>query len=270
MLKTALITTFLIFSSISSYAQVSCTSMLRTNQTPLQIFDADELLNLEMVSAAILASRIGRSGYEGLTKTPQTLALGTRGHVEEITPETKRVIAEQLQDDIVSIIMRKRVSGVDVRYFIKKGLKSPKVNSVNVQSLREHLQNPDTIGELSLFVERNIDAIIDNALRMPLENRIKARFKRSFNKANFLTFSVIVGSYGTWTAHFMSNTPGYEKYLPLFALLAPENWAVLAGTSMTSGLSWSLLRNNAGSPVYDLTKYDHASGQDVRTQFKAD
>ncbi|MGH1469236.1 MAG: hypothetical protein ACRBBP_10210 [Bdellovibrionales bacterium] len=270
MFKTALITTFLVFFSITSQAQIRCKSIIRVSEAPSKVFSADELLNLEMASAAILASRIGRSGYEGLTKTPETLELGIRGHVGEVAVGTKRRIAEQIQEDIVSVIMRKRVRGVDVRYFVKKGLKSPKVNSVNVQSLKEQLQNPDALNELSLFIDRNIDAIIDNALRMPLENRFKARFKRSFNKANFFTLSAIVGTYALWTTHFMSNNPGFEKYLPLFALLVPENWAMLGGSSMSAGLGWSLLRNNAGSPVYDLTKYDHTSGQDVRDVFKTD
>lgn len=267
MAKAVILSAFLLF-SFASQAQMRCSDLINKNFGSNRVFEGADLLGLEMLSAAILASRIGRGMYEGLTKTRRSTVETQQALLDELSPEARNSIIKQLQSDIFSALTARKGPGFEVKLFVKKGLRSRKTDLTNIRKLNDLLDDPSASRELKEFIAENIDAIIKNALKMPMRGRLRTAWQRRRNRAAVVSAVGAVGSYAYWIYSFYSKLQGVELADSFYMAAQLQLWApALYSISATSGTAWSALRNKTSSPVFDFSMYDQSLGLEIRNDF---
>ncbi len=287
-MQSIFLSVFLVF-SFTSQAQVQqrCSNFLAqstTTYTPQKVFTAQELLNIEMLAAAILASKIGLRGYEGLLRGRRNGRSENQAQFNSLSVEEKKQITSSLLDMFIISLNKRRTRNFDVKLFVKKGMRPGKLSnairrlvakgvyferdrSVDINDLKDTLRDPEAVTELEHFLSENMESIVLNALEFPVRGWLKRTWSRKANKISKLAGLSAMGGFGYWVYDFSTSLHGAELADAVYSAAQPIWIAALWGLSSASGITWSLLTNRNHSPIFDVSDYDQDVGFKIRNRY---
>lgn len=249
-------------------AKNSCSELLRSSKTTLTLtgFSETNLVGLEVIASAVLASRLGRKG--------QMLTQRENSQTNEIDAARAKlndlVTVQQLTNDITGFVLNSVTTdkSFDIKRFIRADSKNSEASLLEINSIITYLDSAQGQTELSAFIEANLSAIKKNAEIMPLENSLRVILRRSFNKPALFT-AITLNSLPIGLA--VADLTSGDQWAGLVALFVLT--VGLPTTALTSVVAapavGSFWASRSGSPIFDLSGYDMEIGADVRAEFAA-